>query len=226
MIGPQETWGPNLAGTGWNTGSNRVWGSLHHRVPGMARVGSSVRSYAGTAMHQEAMKFTKESFGIGKGLSPLGKWMGRGFVGLSAIQGYHDAKKQGKSGAWGATKGVAQYAAMNYGFKVATRALGLGSTAGAITAGVAVAGLAQVGMLTHMAQSAQGGGLGQFLARPAVYQHMRQRAMLEMGRPAVDQFGTAATMRQRSLAAIQDSKLNGRVALGNEATLLYRPYFR
>jgi hypothetical protein len=199
---------------------------LHNRVPGMTKVGGSIRSYMGSAIHQEAMAFTKESFGIGKGLSPLAKWMGRGFAGYSAYAGYRDARAEGKSGVWGAAKGVGEYAAMSYGFKVATRAIGLGSTAGVIGVGVAATAAVQVGALTHMAQTAQGGGLGQFLARPAVYEHTRKHAMLEMGRPAVDQFGTAGTMRQRSLAAIQDSKLNGRVAIGNEATLQYRSYFR
>jgi hypothetical protein len=226
MIGPEYTYGPHVREMGTNIGSNRTWGFLHQNVPGMARVGGSIRSYMGTAMHQEAMAFTKESFGIGKHLSPFGKWMGRGFVGLSAFMGYRDAHAKGKSGTWGAAKGVAEYATMNYGFKAVTRALGLGSTAGTIGAGITLGAIAQVGALTHMAQSAQGGGLGQFLARPAVYQHMRQHAMLEMGRPAVDMYGTASTMRQRSLAAIQDSKLNGRVALGLEGQIMYRPYFR
>jgi len=51
----------------------------------------------------------------------------------------------------------------------------------------------------------------------------RQRMVnnLEMGSPILDQFGTVSTLRQRSLAAIQNSKVNGRMALGQEAALLH-----
>jgi hypothetical protein len=55
---------------------------------------------------------------------------------------------------------------------------------------------------------------------------MRNRRDLELGGPVMDQFGTLATMRQRSVAAIQNSKLNARSVLSNEATYTYRPYYR
>ena len=47
---------------------------------------------------------------------------------------------------------------------------------------------------------------------------------LELGAPMLDQFGTVATLRQRSLSAIQNSHVNGRMALGNEAALLHASF--
>ena len=225
MIGPQYTYGPHKRGMGTNIGSNATWGFLHQNVPGMARYGGAIRSYMGSQVHQAGMEWTKGLWGIGQ-TSTLARWGGRAFLGFAAFSGYKEARAKGRSGTWGAAKGVAVATAQNYVFGAGLRALGLGSTAGTIAGGIAVGAALQVGALTHMAQVGQGGGLGHLLARPAVYQHMRRHAMLEMGRPTVDMYGTAATMRQRSLAAIQDSKLNGRVALSNEATLMYRSYFR
>jgi hypothetical protein len=49
----------------------------------------------------------------------------------------------------------------------------------------------------------------------------RQIRAMEMGAPIADQYGTISTLRQRSLAAIQNSHVNGRMALGNEAALLH-----
>ena len=49
---------------------------------------------------------------------------------------------------------------------------------------------------------------------------------MEMGSPIVDPFGTAATMRQRSLNALQNTHINGRMALGNEAILMHEGAYR
>lgn len=46
---------------------------------------------------------------------------------------------------------------------------------------------------------------------------------LEMGADVVDRFGTVATMRARSVQAIQNSRLNGRSGIGNEAALIHTP---
>lgn len=94
-----------------------------------------------------------------------------------------------------------------------------GSTLGAGAAGVALA--AGIG-LPAMA----GVGIGQFWSRPLVKQHAIKNARLELGSPVIDNFGTLATMRQRSLMAMQNSNINGRSAMGQEATYTYRPYFR
>jgi len=52
----------------------------------------------------------------------------------------------------------------------------------------------------------------------------KQVRALELGTPMNDQFGTIATLRQRSLSAIQNSHVNGRMALGNEAALLHTSF--
>jgi len=44
---------------------------------------------------------------------------------------------------------------------------------------------------------------------------------MEMGAPIADMFGTVATTRQRSLQALQNTHINGRMALGNEGMLLH-----
>lgn len=52
----------------------------------------------------------------------------------------------------------------------------------------------------------------------------KQVRALELGTPMSDQFGTISTLRQRSLSAIQNSHVNGRMALGNEAALLHTSF--
>jgi len=47
---------------------------------------------------------------------------------------------------------------------------------------------------------------------------------LELGAPIQDAFGTISTLRQRSLQAIQNTHVNGRMAFGNEAALLHSSY--
>ena len=47
---------------------------------------------------------------------------------------------------------------------------------------------------------------------------------LELGAPIQDPFGTISTLRQRSLQAIQNTHVNGRMAFGNEAALLHSTF--
>lgn len=49
---------------------------------------------------------------------------------------------------------------------------------------------------------------------------------VEMGADIIDRFGTMGTIRQRSLQALNNSHVNGRMALGNEAILMNSPYLR
>ena len=49
----------------------------------------------------------------------------------------------------------------------------------------------------------------------------KQIGSLELGAPIQDPFGTISTLRQRSLQAIQNTHVNGRMAFGNEAALLH-----
>ena len=142
------------------------------------------------------------------------------FAGLGAYEGYQ------QGGVRGAVKGAAGSLAENFVFGAALKGLGV-STAGMGTpTGLA----ASIPFVAHAAWTGRGmfesGGSFGAMMRPYVADHMRRHSELEMGRPVIDQFGNLATMRQRSISAIQGSKINGRTGLGMEATLLYSPYFR
>lgn len=63
-------------------------------------------------------------------------------------------------------------------------------------------------------------GYGYYKLGETSRKHRKRLRNLEMGADLVDRFGTMTTMRQRSLAAIQRTHLNGRVSIGNEALLL------
>ena len=150
--------------------------------------------------HNKAMDW----FGLGKNISMRGRVTGVGFLGLSAVAAYQSG------GTWGAAKSIAT----DYGIGRAIGMLGGGTTIARVLAVAAVAG--GVAAYTFRKQ----------LSRPWVKEHMKKHARLEMGTPTKDDFGNVATMRQRSLQAINNSKLNGRTALGNEAALMYTPYSR
>lgn len=63
-------------------------------------------------------------------------------------------------------------------------------------------------------------GYGYYKAGEASRKHRKRLRNVEMGSDLVDRFGTMTTMRQRSLAAIQNTHINGRGALGSEAAIL------
>jgi hypothetical protein len=65
-------------------------------------------------------------------------------------------------------------------------------------------------------------GAGGYAAGNAAREHVRGLRHLELGTPIVDPFGTAATLRQRSLSAMNRTHMNGRMAIGNEGYLLHR----
>lgn len=184
------------------------------------------KSFMGSAVHREGLAFVKMDLGFGK-YAPkgVGRLLGPAFLAITAYQGYKEA------GPWGAVRETGKSLATSYTFGAVTKALGIGGLGSA----VGYAGIG-IGLGIGAAVGADyafrgitpfgGGSLFSLVARPAVAAHMRRHQEVEMGRPVIDQFGTLATMRQRSLAAIQSSKINGRSALSNEATLMYRPYFR
>ena len=130
----------------------------------------------------------------------LGRAFIPAFTGMSAYKGY----KEG--GIFGAAKGAA------------TSALEWG----AIDAAVSVA----TNPYVMGAAAVAGAGYGYYKLGEAAKRHERGVKNLEMGTEVVDRFGTISTMRQRSLQAIQNSHLNARGALGNEALLLSTPYLR
>jgi hypothetical protein len=57
----------------------------------------------------------------------------------------------------------------------------------------------------------------------AIARHKQVRG-LELGGPIQDQFGTISTLRQRSLQALQNTHVNGRMAFGQEASLLHSSF--
>jgi hypothetical protein len=122
-----------------------------------------------------------------------------------------------EGGALGAVGGVAKSMAMNYALGMAwslakgPALVALGATAAAVGIGAAATNQSVASFVSP-------------LFRGQMREHAIKHATLEMGAPTVDPFGTVSTMRQRSLMAIQNSRVNGRTALGNEAMLLYRPY--
>jgi len=171
------------------------------------RLGSSLKSYRTSAAHAQGMK-TMKNWTSG--------WMGKAFVGLAAYEGY----KEG--GAWGAVKGGAS----SYGTAYASGIAWHAAKAYVATPAFYAAGFAALGAAASYGAYRAFGGTNARLFRPWVKDHMKKNAELEMGAPITDDFGTVATMRQRSLQAIQNSRINGRTALGNEAGLMYSPYFR
>jgi len=116
-----------------------------------------------------------------------------------------------REGVWGATKEFGYGAAMTSAFHYAGALLG---GAALPVAGVAALGAAAVG--------------GAYVLGEAGRQHMKGLRQLEMGQQdqmqaAIGSAG-AATMRQRSLAALNNTHLNGRSALGQEGFLLHRSF--
>lgn len=179
------------------------------------------------AMHRSGADMAKFSFGFGK---MAGKGVGRLLGPAMTLYAGYEGYKEG--GAWGAAKGVASEVGTQYaigaGLKGAAQML-KGPIGYPLIGAVGAIGVGLAGWT-----AAWHGGLGtgagvaspwQAAVRPLVADYMRRHSEVEMGRPIVDQYGTLATMRQRSLAAIQNSKINGRSVIGNEATYRFRPYF-
>ena len=134
----------------------------------------------------------------------LGNVVGMAAVGYAAYTGYKEggvvgaAKEVGSSAlTWGLIRGSWNMAAG-----------AVGSVPLAIGAAVA------------------GGAYGYYRLGEAGIKHAKKMRNLEMGGDVIDTFGTMATMRQRSLSAIQNTHVNGRLALGGEASLLHTPMMR
>jgi len=128
---------------------------------------------------------------LGMGLRGLGL----GFTLYSAYQGY----KQG--GIAGAAKEIAIMGAYNIAFQGLKSAWSVGSS-------LPVLGVAAAAYGTYK--------FGQMAGR-----YGKGMEQIEMGRPVIDNYGTIATIRQRSLQAIQNTHLNARSSIGNEAFLLH-----
>lgn len=177
-------------------------------------------NYTNSKIHHEAAGWAKDLYGIQQpqhgaigavskatGMGKYLRFLGPAFLAYSAYEGYQ------QGGVGGAIGSIVSTTIETYAMGVAYSAVGgvTGVLGGmALGAGVAYA----AGVRPHM------------LARPWVDEYAKKNARIEMATPIMDEYGTVATMRQRSMRAIQNSRVNGRTALGNEAALTYTPYWR
>jgi hypothetical protein len=109
-----------------------------------------------------------------------------------------------EGGVFGAIKGASTSIAMG----------GLFNTAAAVLGGTAP--LMAIGA----------GAFGYHAFGEAAQAHTKNLSRLEMGNTAIDALGSAgaATMRQRSMSALQNTHINGRVALGQEASIMHSTF--
>lgn len=182
-----------------------------------AKVGGALKTLRSPAarIHQAGWHGVKSEMGIGV-KSPFWRWAGRAFIGYSIYAGYQEG------GIGGAVAGGVSHLASMYLFSAGMKVAGMGASMGAPVAAAAIG----AGGIALGVSMASGQISPRDFVRPWVNQYMKKHAQLELATPVVDNFGTVATMRQRSLQAIQNSRINGRTALGNEAALSYQPYFR
>lgn len=182
--------------------------------------GGPIRRYLRSGMHQGGMDFVKADLGFGKYGKGFGRVIGPAFLAYNMYTGYKE------DGIRGALKEGVSTLATSYVMGALNKPMQ--RAAMVIASGFAAYGSWQYTRfgLTPGSVNQAGAGLFAKAVRPLVAEHMRRKAEVEMGAPIIDQYGTLATMRQRSLAAIQNSKINGRSALGNEAALHYSPYYR
>lgn len=140
---------------------------------------------------------SKTGFGVMKGL-------GLPFTAVMAYQGYQQGGITGAAG--GVMESVAWGAGIRGGLHVAKAALG--STAMGATATVGI-GAAAV--------------YGHYRMNRNIIQHAKRLQQTEFVATNIsDPFGTIATIRRRSLQALHNSGMNGRIALGREAQLMSR----
>ena len=189
----------------WSSGAHRSWG----QVPAGAmsagqRFASGAGKYIQTGFHRSGTNFALNTYGLGRGkMGTLGRAFGLGFLGFDAYQGYQEG------GTMGAVTNVAKGAAIHYAIGAV-----LGTAAAPLALAAAGAGLAA----GAYAYNKYGSEIGRSV--------MVNSAQLEMGGGISDPYGNASTMRRRSLMAMHNSRLNGRVSMGNEAALTYTPYYR
>jgi len=159
-----------------------------------------------------------------KAFIPVLSTIGEGaFLGGTRFGGF----KAGYSASRAATVGkITGGVARSAGVFHAARAAGIGAgMVGGVAAGAYAGVLAAISSplfwLTSGAMYAGGKAMDYIEHNNRAIGKQRQIRAMEMGAPISDQYGTISTLRQRSLAAIQNSHVNGRMALGNEAALLH-----
>lgn len=203
-----------------------AWGAGKRTASGMWRAAGSINasmknSYAGRAFRAgvgETMGFEYTRRGtrfvnqgwlgirgaggirnVGAGGLAL-RALGPAFMAMSAYQGYQ------RNGIIGAATNVATDAAIWGGIR-AGWALGVNPVTGFLAGTAAV-------------------GYGTYKFGEAAQDFTKRLRKTEMGGGNIDMFGTAATMRQRSLSMIQNTHVNGRIGLGNEGALFHTRRFR
>lgn len=217
MIGAQEAFGYNytrkLPGGGTIPGlmSSRAiadpggWMGLRGNMNDIygGGVGSAVMS-SDRALGQQGLSYMSQQ-GSGKALRLAGRTAmagaGLAFTGYFAYQGWRE------EGLWGAAKGVGE------------------SVVGNIAARVGVSMLANPFGLA--AAATVGAGVGMYALGEKSKEHVKSLKRTEFATTQmIDALGSAgaATMRQRSVMALQNTHINGRMALGNEALLMRTSY--
>lgn len=132
----------------------------------------------------------------------IGNGIGLAALGISAFMGYQE------NGLMGAATNVAR--------DVAFQSIGTGIY------NAAVGAVGSVPLLIGAAVA--GGAYGYYKLGEAGQKYSKKLRKLELGTDIDDSYGTISTMRQRSVMAIQNSYLNGRMALGNEASSMHMTY--
>lgn len=141
--------------------------------------------------------FAKGRIGSGLGSMAMRGGIGLGFTAYMAYEGYQ------QEGMWGAMKGAGESVLWNAGFRLAGSLLpGVATVAGTALAGAAVIG-----------------GAYAFQRNAVDYNEKLRRSEFVAGN-INDPFGNVATMRQRSIRALHNSNMGGRMTLGREAQLL------
>ena len=203
---------------------NQKWADrqLGKVLPHMrAKEAKAAAKYAARPLTQrmgiKSLKMARSFNDFALGTGAFTKLVTGGFLALGAYEGY---KHGGITGAIGGfADSYISNAIWMTGFKMAGLALGnpLGIAA---TLGV---GMAAYNFASDKAEQS-GSSLTALAFNKPVREYMRKRARLEMGNVVQDQFGTVATMRQRSLLAMRNSKINARGALGMEANMRFSAY--
>jgi hypothetical protein len=197
---------------------------------GVGRWGDAGKAYFTSGFHKRGMKTAREWWGLDgfdkklwarypsgqyqhslfTRMGGVGRTLGLGFMAWDAYSGYKE------EGVWGAAKGLARGFAENYAMGALGIPLLKAAAVGALIGGVAYGVASAAGIRGT-------GGAGIFKSN--VERWRAEHRSINLGTPVLDPYGTGSTMRQRSLQAIQESRINGMNALGNEASLMYRPYF-
>lgn len=140
------------------------------------------------------------------GASTLGKGIPLALTAMGAVQGYRSG------GVIGAAKGVAVNTMITFAMSAGLRAAAsIGGAAVAVAAPLAITAAA---------------GYGTYKALEFGNARIKRARRLNMGHAIMDPFGNGATMRQRSLQALQMSQVNGRSAFGREGEMMHLPYLR